>query len=227
MGLTVLLLLFPVLQAAPQPSANKEGFGLYIVWIIMGLFLVYMIHRMSSKKRKENELSQEFEIRMRNRGFTKRIVVYDFLSQYVQRAIDRDRNNFAWTVGLWIDYQKQLIAIRTDKDTLNEIDIPFDIIQSVEIIEDGFSRMSGGTMGYGGIAIGSARSQEFCEEYKIRIVTRNKRTGTQAHILTLFGPGYGTTKLKKSEKHLRYYACIAECARSIVDEIENIMNHTK
>ena len=108
-----------------------------------------------------------------------------------------------------------------DRDTYTETDISFDKIQSVEVIEDGYSKTTGRIVGYGAIVVGSAKSKEFCQGLQIRIVTKNINTGTQAHFLKLYDPLPG----KKFNKSDISYKQIQECARSIVDEMENIIRY--
>jgi len=62
----------------------------------------------------------------------------------------------------------------------------------------------------------------FMVKNKFALLSGDINTGTRAYYLKLYEPLYDT-KLDKSSKK---YRCIEECARSIVDEIENIIRHT-
>ena len=185
-----------------------------MIFVAFGVFIYKF--RMD-KAKKINELFGDFERKMSNRGFTKRIVVYDFYS-----GSDKKLWQAEWTVGIWLNYQKKMVALRPDKDTWSEIDVPFDKIQSIEIVGDEYSKITGGSVGYGGFAVGSAKSKEISKGLQVRLVSGDINTGTRAYYLKLYEPLYDT-KLDKSSKK---YRCIEECARSIVDEIENIIRHT-
>jgi hypothetical protein len=160
---------------------------------------------------------KDFDSRMENRGFTKRIVVYDNISGFSK--INTFGAKHWWTVGIWINYQEQLIALRTDRNNWNAIIIPFDQIQNAEIIEDDYIE----TTAHSELIRVRATSTEFCKGLKIRIVTGDIRTGTNAYYLNLYNPKWNA-KFKKSDMFYKY---IQECAWSITDEICNIINNTR
>ena len=230
MGNPILMILIKIAIIGQQSGAgdfgNRQLSMILTMIVIVGAFY-FIKTKMGGKSLTNKEIKgliQNFESRMNNRGFTKRIVVYDFLSDFTKEYHVK-RNGFHWwTVGIWIDYRKQLVALRPDKDTWYEVDIPFNKIQSVEIIEDGYLKTIGGAIGYGAIAIGSAKSKEISKELKVRIVTGDIN-GTQAYFLKLYDPEYGTKYGVRLNKSHEDYKSIEECARSIVDEIENIIRY--
>ena len=163
---------------------------------------------------------KDFVEKMINRGFTKRIVASDFLANFYNL---KEYNLYTewYFVGIWLNYPKRLVSLRTDYNTWNEVDIPFDKIKNIEVIEDGYSETTGHVIG-GVVAIGSAKSKEFSQGLKIRIVTGDMTTGTHSYFLKLFDPKNGG----KYDKSSVIYKNLQECARSIVDEIENIIHNT-
>ena len=126
---------------------------------------------------------------MNNRVFAKRIVVTDLLG--------KTTNDNWYTVGIWLDYNNKLMALRLNRNSTDLIDIPFDNIRSVEIIEDGYLTTSKGL--------------------QVRIVTGGNN-GTHPYILKLWEPNFLGAKYNKSDP---VYKAIKECARQIVDECEN------
>ena len=196
--------------------------GLAIIIAIIAVIWMYRaIKKAKTEGNKGKELLQDFENRMNTRGFTKRIVVYDFLSEGTKKSVGEMFMHW-WTVGLWLDYPKQLIAFRLNRDSWEDITVPFDKIQSVEALEDGYAITTGGAIGYGGFAVGGAKTNEISKGLQIRIVTGDIQTGTKAYFVNLYDPQYGA-KLNKSDPN---YRSIQECARSIADEINNIIRHT-
>ena len=148
---------------------------------------------MVNEKTKGRKMIADFEKRIENRGFTKRIVTYDFLKKLGQTGFIH-----WWIVGIWIDYKKQLITIRPNRDTWQEIDVPFKKIHSVEVIED-------------------------VENLRVRIVTGSLEAGSQAYNIVLYEPKFNV-KFTRSDP---YYKAIQECARSIYDEIGYITSHSE
>ena len=193
---------------------------LFTIGII--IVLIFVIRKqiiVRTEWSKGSVLSKEFNSKMCNRGFTRRIVVYDLLSEQKKKIADSGQHWY--TVGIWLDYQKQMISLRTDRDTWDEIDIPFNKIQKVEIIEDGYAVITGRGVGYGGFGIGSAKSKEFSKGLQVRIVAGDINTGTNAYFLNIYDPKYGA-KYNKSNPD---YRVMQECARLIADELENILRH--
>jgi len=192
--------------------------GQVIIMIISGITAVICFGLLYHYNKKDKARLSDFESKMNNRDFTKRIVVYDFFPNSVKAQVTKNW----YTVGIWLDYPNKLMALRLDRNATDLIDIPFDKnkIQSVEIIEDGYSTTTGGGLGVGPIVIGGAKSKGISKGLQVRIVTGNINTGTQAYLLKLWDPQYGGT-LNKSNPA---YKAITECARSIVDECENIMH---
>ena len=189
--------------------------GVYIMAII-GIGIVFLGYFAIIKNgQNNNKLLQEFEYKMNSNGFTKRIVSYDFFPEQAKPL------GIHWfTVGLWLNYPKQLIALRLNRDIWKEITVPFDKIQSVEILEDNCEITTGGAIGYAGLAVGSAETSKFSKGLQVRIVTRDIQTGTKAYFVNLIEQD--GVKWKKSNSD---YRAIQECARSIADEINNIIHH--
>jgi len=146
--------------------------------------------------------------KMKSDGFTKRIVVYDFQSWFERISSFRHW----WTVGIWLNYEKQLVALRLDKDSCNRIDVPFNEIQSVEAFED--EREITKAWGLGPFV--TAKSDEICKGLQVRI-----NTDTRTYYLKLWEPLFGATIKKTSNQ----YSKIQECAWSIVDEIKYIIKN--
>ena len=148
-------------------------------------------------------------------GFTKRIIVYDFFSENNKKSV-KEINLHHWAVGIWIDYQKQLVALRLDHICWDEIVLPFDKIQSVEIIVDGATVATEGLLG-------GIRTNDVCNAYQVRIVAGDISSGTKAYILKLWAPNrsgiYGGLYYPNNQN---CRAAIQECAKSIQDEINNI-----
>jgi len=175
-----------------------------------------MLLKEISESSKYNHLHIDFDNSLKERGFEKRIVVYDFFSE--SRKKDARLNMHWWTVGIWLNYQEQQIALRTERLNWDEIVIPFDKIQKVTITEDGQTVTTGRVGYFGGVR---ASSNEISKGLDVRIVSGDMSTGTNAYILKLYDPKYGAT-LQKSDPN---YKSIQECANSIVDAIELIMKN--
>ena len=198
-----------------------------LIFLIFSTLFIVVIFRFAFKTKKDEKTRknslQDFENRMIDRGFTKRLVVYDFLSDFRKRNLVRSGFTHGWTVGVWFNYKEKLIALRQDINNWKEIDIPFDKIRKVEVVEEGYSKISGGALGYGYVAIGSAKSKDISKGLLIRIITGDISTGTQTYILKLHDPNF----LGKISKSSDLYKGIEECVRTIVDEIEYIINRTE
>jgi len=184
--------------------------------LIGGLTIIIVLRIIRIKlRRKSDAWLSDFESKMNNRGFTKRIIAYDFLPKSLRKDTAK------WqSVGIWLNYQKQLMALRLDWKATDVIDIPFNKILSVEIIEDEYSRTTGGGVGYGGVVIGGATSKGRSKGLQVRIVT-DDITGTQPYSLNFYENSIGSISKFDPE-----YKAKQECARRIVDECNNIMRHS-
>jgi len=192
------------------------GQSIFMILLMVAAFIFFKFGL--KQRRKSDTWISDFESKINNHGFTKRIVVYDFLPYSVKAQANKNW----YTVGIWFDYPNRFMAIRLDRNATDLIDISFDKIQSIEIIEDGYLATTGGGLGMGPVVIGSATSKEKSKGLQVRIVTGNINIGTQAYFLKLYDPQFGSI----SKSNLEYKA-IKECARSIVDECENIMRHSR
>jgi len=165
-----------------------------------------------------------FESKMKAGGFTKRIVVFNFFSDYDKRMNKTD-NLHQWAVGIWLNYPKKLVALRLDGNSSNEIVIPFEEFRSVEIFDDdGFTKS---TLNFLGTAV---NSRGYSTGLQVRIVIGNINSGITPYILKLYDPTVGQrpdgvpSRLDKSSSQ---YRSLLECAKSIKDEIEFIMNNSR
>jgi hypothetical protein len=195
--------------------------GMVFLFFIVLLFVGALL--LQKKIRGKPKKISAFEARMRNCGYTKHVVVYDFISGVTKWKVDLSGDQYEWTVGIWLNYQKQLVALRPEKNTWKEIVVPFDKIRRVEVIENGYSKTNFSAVGYGAVTIGSATTKEFNRGLQIRIVVGDFSTGTQSYFLKLWDPIFGH-KFNKSDPH---YKSIEECARSIVDEFKNIIQYSQ
>ena len=167
-------------------------------------------------------LRQEFENRMIVCGFNKRVVVYDFLNAKEKSFYEKKKpsHDVGWSlVGIWINYQKRLVALRLDKENYNEIILPMDIIRSVESLVDGNVIT---TVGWW-----TARTNEIIKEIRIRIVVRDVNSGTQAYMLKIYEgfPYFANPSLPVNNSNYIYYNNMAECVRTLLDEFDLMMNH--
>ena len=161
-------------------------------------------------KDKNKELLDEFELRMKNLGYTRKIVVYDFLSETAKMMVQGFMH--WWSVGIWLDPQKKKVALRLERDNWNEIEIPFDKIQKVEIMEDDTAVAKSGLLG-------NVRVNAISRGLKVIIIAGDLSSGKKRHHLLLYDPKYGA-KMNKSDEN---YKSIQECALSIADEIDDII----
>ena len=189
----------------------------YAAFVVFGAFGLWYFFR----NKVGSDKNTQFQNKMEELGYNKRKVVYDFLSPSVQQDVNKLGLKYWWTVGIWLNYNEKKMILRTAKEVWTAIAIPFSKILSVEMIEDGYTVTSGVAIGYGGIAVGSATSTAYVKGLKVRIVRGDINTGTEAFFLNLYDPEWGA-KFKKSDSR---YKSIQECARSIADEIINIINH--
>jgi len=164
-----------------------------------------------------------FESRMKECGFTKRIVVFDFFSEN-DKSMNKTDNLHQWAVGIWVNYQKKLVSLRLEGNSSNEIFIPFDKIQSVEIKEDGFTKS---TENFFGTAV---NSRGYSTGLQVRIVIGDINSGITPYILKLYDPtvGQGPNGVpSRLDKSSSIYRSLLECAKSINDEIAFIMNNSR
>ena len=174
--------------------------------------------------KKGREALRVFESKMKAGGFTKRIVVFDVFSDNDKRMNKTD-NLHQWAVGIWLNYPKKLVALRLDGNSSNEIVIPFEEFRSVEIFDDdGFTKS---TLNFLGTAV---NSRGYSTGLQVRIVIGNINSGITPYILKLYDPTVGQrpdgvpSRLDKSSSQ---YRSLLECAKSIKDEIEFIMNNSR
>jgi len=201
----VLMVILPV---------DKE-FLKYALFVVLGVFVLWYIFR----NKVGSDKNKQFQDKMDELGYTKRKVVYDFLSSNIQNEVIGLK--YWWTVGIWLNYNEKKMILRTERENWTAKVIRFSKIQSVEMIEDGYTVTSGSAIGFGGIAVGSATSTSYVKGLKVRIVTGDMNTGTEAYFINLYDPAWGA-KFDKSDPR---YKSIQECARSIADEIINIINY--
>ena len=201
----------------PQILPVESKFVMYALIVVLGAIVVWYFFRNTAGSDKNTQ----FQNKMDELGYTKRKVVYDFLSPSVQEEVNRYGLKYWWTVGIWLNYNEKKMIIRTEKENWTAKVIPFSKIQSVEMIEDGYTVTSGAAIGYGLIAVGSATSTSYVKGLKVRIVKGDINTGTEAFFINLYDPEWGA-KFNKSDSR---YKSIQECARSIADEIINIINN--
>ena len=201
----------------PQILPVESKFVMYALIVVLGAIVVWYFFRNTAGSDKNTQ----FQNKMDELGYTKRKVVYDFLSPSVQEEVNRYGLKYWWTVGIWLNYNEKKMIIRTEKENWTAKVIPFSKIQSVEMIEDGYTVTSGAAIGYGLIAVGSATSTSYVKGLKVRIVKGDMNTGTEAFFINLYDPEWGA-KFNKSDSR---YKSIQECVRSIADEIINIINN--
>ena len=209
--------------------------GFLFIVLIVSISIYILSKKYPNLGNKEEiESLQSFENRINNWGFTKRIVAYDFIVEGTSTKETKEmvvsnyglKNSF--TVGIWLNYQKKLIALRLDRNARAEIEIPFNKIQKVEIIENGYSKTTGGAIAVGPIIVGSAKSKEISQGLQIRIVIGDLNSGTHTYFVKLIDPifrlGFFINKVNKSNP---YYKDVMECANRIIDEVEYIMRHAE
>jgi len=201
----------------PQILPVESKFVMYALIVVLGAIVIWYFFRNTAGSDKNTQ----FQNKMDELGYTKRKVVYDFLSPSVQEEVNRYGLKYWWTVGIWLNYNEKKMIIRTEKENWTAKVIPFSKIQSVEMIEDGYTVTSGAAIGYGLIAVGSATSTSYVKGLKVRIVKGDMNTGTEAFFINLYDPEWGA-KFNKSDSR---YKSIQECVRSIADEIINIINN--
>ena len=204
----------------PEQLMNNQGLLVFLLFIAGCIMVGPLIWNIFFKPDVGSE--KKFQDKMDELGYTKRKVVYDFLAPNFQKEVNTFRTKYWWTVGIWLNYNEKKVILRTEKENWTAKVIPFSSIQSVEMIEDGYTEISGAAVGFGGLAVGSATSTSFVKGLKIRIVKGDVKTGTEAFFINLYDPEWGS-KFNKSDPS---YKAIQECGRSIADEIIYIINHT-
>jgi len=126
-----------------------------------------------------------------------------------------------WMVGIWIDYVKQTVALRTDFDSWNVIEIPFHKLESVQILEDGYTidKITPGIFNY------HLNSTGYSTGLSVRIVASDINTGTNAYFVKLYNPipdpsnRIWVTRIAVSDSR---YKAMQECAQRIVDELKYV-----
>jgi len=165
---------------------------------------------------------QDFDNRMSICGFTERIVVYDFLTDEDKKWKASGLLDIGWcTVGIWINRQAKLVALRLKNDNWNEIIIPFDNnnIQSVKSNVYGYTQTTGIGFDLGGIDVVRTKTRERFQGLRMRIVTGNINTGTKSYTLIIYDK-WPSRYLDGTED---MYDSILECAMTIEDEIDLII----
>ena len=163
-----------------------------------------------------------FDNRMIICGFKKRIIVFDHLS--LKDKVKKLHEDKAWcTVGIWLNYQKQLVALRLDKDNWDEVIVPFDKFRKAEVLVEGTTK----TIVDDGWFQTTLRTKETIKAINIRIVTGDMNTGAQSYTLKLYDghPLFGNPERGIANSLSIYYKDVVECTRTIVEEIGFVMNH--
>ena len=192
---------------------------LIIIGVVAGIsYLLYIVIWKETGISRTKELVKIME---RN-GFTKQIVAYDFLSEHDKKWGQTGFIHIFY-VGIWVNYDKQKVVLRIEKDVWKVTVLRFSKIQSVELIEDGYSKITGAAIGYGGIAVGSAKVTEIIEGLYVKIVAGDIRTGAETYYLKLYEQSFSS----KFDKSSSIYKSIEVCARAIVDEIKIIIHNSE
>ena len=103
--------------ASPKSQMSRENFlrkmnintTLFIFAIIVTFSGCAIIKAYNAEKKDKIEGTaklDDFESRMKDLGFTKKIVVYDFLSNSSKETVERYCCLHWWMVGIWLNYQK-------------------------------------------------------------------------------------------------------------------------
>jgi len=165
---------------------------------------------------------QDLENRMNICGFTERVVVYDILSDEDKKKYAYSLSDIGWcTVGIWLNRQERLVALRINYNNWNEIIVPYDKIQSVESTVYGYSKTGGLGVDLGGIAVFGAKTRERMQGLRIRIVTGNINTGSKAYNMIIYDK-YPTIYLDGTED---LYDSFIECGKTIEDELGLMMRN--
>ena len=201
---------------------------MFILILGLGIFGFKVANKKKKESNKARELIQDFENKMNDSGFKKRIVVYDFLPEFEKKMADisvkqkwTNCTKHWWMIGIWLNYEKRSVVLRPDGDVWDDIEIPFDKIRDVQITENAYAKTSGGAIGYGSIAVGSATTKEHSKGLYVRIVTGDIN-GTNTYNLKLHEQQFGSRN-----KLSNYYEGVTECARLIEEEIRNIIRYAE
>ena len=162
------------------------------------------------RQRWTEKAKQDFENRMVVCGFTKRVVAYDYLNNRDKKTYEAE----TWsTVGIWINFQKRLVALRLEKDNWDEIVVPIEIILKVDPLIDSYTK----TTISPGFFVDHVNSNERITGMKIKIVTGSLNSGTQDYLLNFYeGPYFISSSSVQAN-------AIARCMQKIMDELEFMM----
>jgi hypothetical protein len=211
--ITVTIIGFVLIFLLPESVDITQYFPYILGIFVIGYFVMKMIQSAPDDK---------FQKKMDELGYTKRKVVYDFFDPDTQQGMRNLSLKYHWTVGIWLNYREKKLIIRKERDNWVATVINFSKIQSVEMIEDGYTVTSGLAVGYGLLAVGSATSTSYAKGLQVRLVVGDIHSGAKTHFITLYDPEFGQ-KINKTDKR---YKAIQECARSIADEIIYIINNS-
>ena len=196
-------------------NGSRDVFMDYIVPQKMVIKKEIPLKALSREGRRARQNLHDFESRLNNSGFTRRIVSYDFLTRQQLNRQATETSILFNLVGIWINDQEQLIALRLDSKNWNEIVIPFDKVRGAEIFEiDKYTKSSGYVGILGGVNV---TSTEFSGGLQVRIVADDISRGTQDYILKIYD---SIISLDTSHPN---YITMMECAQAIKDEINNII----
>jgi len=163
--------------------------------------------------------NKKFEERLIEQGFTDRIVVYDFFPLSTQKRISWGFGwEHWWTVGVWLNYHEELIALRTDKDSWDAIIVPFKKIKRVQYLPDEYTKTYFRGVVVGGFVFSNSESKGISEGMQVGIVVGDPKHGTDTYFLNLYDSSY-SGKMNQSDSD---YRAIVECAQSIYSEINKI-----
>jgi len=188
---------------------------------LIGIITVFVVIWRVRSDGRGKDYNSKFEKRMKELGFTERIVVYDF---FLQPTKTRIRSGFGWehwwTVGVWINNREERIALRTNKNSWEEIVVPFGKIKDVYILPDEYTKTHFGGVVVGGFVFGSSKSKGISKGMQVVIVVGDDTHGIEPYYLNLYDSAY-SGKLNQSNPD---YQAIVVCAQSIYNKINNIMN---
>ena len=203
----------------PMPMLTDQDFkGITVGYLLTGKSSTGGLTTKAGKQGREK--LRDFEKKMYDRGFTRRIVVFDFFSEHYKDTYKYNELH-VYSIGIWINQKEQLIALHLNRDSWNEVIIPFHKFQKAEILEDGFVRTSGVGVSGDFVGVGTAKSKEKSTGIQVRVVEGDVSSGIKSHILKLYDPLPGG-RIDKSEP---FYKSILECAKSIEDEIDLIIQN--